>query len=363
MGIAAEKHRVLVVDDTPENIHILMGILKEHYTVAAAISGKRALKLAAMDPSPDLILLDIMMPEMDGYEVIARLKADQKTANIPVLFVTALTSDENEARGLQLGALDYITKPFNPAIVRARVQNHLELKRYRDRLEAMVQEKTAEILATRDVTIETLGILAEYRDPETGGHIKRTMNYVRLLARHLQHHPAYQAILTDTMIEDLWKSAPLHDIGKVGISDNILLKAGKLTDDEFTEMKRHTIYGRDALQFSIAKLGPTSFLHIAQEMAYTHHERWDGTGYPQGLRGEAIPVSGRLMAVADIYDALISKRVYKPAFPHATAVNIIKNDSGTGIDPVVVTAFLELEVDFCRIALDNTDDKFTITFT
>lgn len=349
------KQRVLVVDDTPENIHILMGILKDQYTVLAANNGERALKLAAMEPAPDLILLDIMMPGLDGYEVCARLKASPQTVSIPVLFVTALTSDENETKGLALGALDYITKPFNPAIVIARVKNHLELKKYRDQLEEMVREKTAELLLTRDVTIETLGSLAEYRDPETGGHIKRTMRYVRALAEKLQHHPHFSAYLSADVIENLWKSAPLHDVGKVGVPDSILLKPGKLTEEEFAEIKNHTVYGRDALSVSADKLGANSFLKVAQEMAYTHHEKWDGTGYPQGLKEDDIPISGRLMAVADVYDALISQRVYKPAFPHIQAVEIIISGKGSAFDPDIVDAFIELEYDFQRIAKEFAD--------
>jgi putative two-component system response regulator len=350
-----ERQRVLIVDDTPENIHILMGILKDQYTVLAAINGEKALRLAAMEPAPDLILLDIMMPDMDGYEVCAKLKAEPKTANIPVLFVTALTSDENEAKGLELGALDYITKPFNPAIVKARVKNHLELKKYSVQLEEMVREKTKELMLTRDVTIETLGSLAEYRDPETGGHIKRTMHYVRFLAEKLRDHPDFEEILNEMMIENLWKSAPLHDVGKVGVPDSILLKPGKLTEEEFEEIKNHTVYGRNVLSVSFDKLGANSFLHVAQEMAYTHHEKWDGSGYPQGLKEREIPVSGRLMAVADVYDALISKRVYKSALSHPEAVKIIGSGRGSAFDPEIIDIFLEYEDEFRQIALEFAD--------
>lgn len=352
MTLFAEPKRVLIVDDTPENICILMGILQDHYDVSVAINGQKALNISAMEPPIDLILLDIMMPEMDGYEVFAKLKANAKTANIPVIFVTALTAYENEAKGLELGAVDYITKPFNPALVRARVKNQLELKNYRDKLEEMVQEKTKELMITRDVAIETLVSLAEYRNLETGNHIKRTMYYVRLLAQKLQDHPKFKYSLTNEKIENLWKSAPLHDIGKVGVPDRILMKPGKLTPEELIEMRKHTIYGRNALTESASRLGPDSFLKTAQEMAYTHHEKWDGTGYPQGLKETDIPVSGRLMAVADVYDALITKRVYKPAFPHDEAVEIIRNGSGTAFDPDIVKVFLQFEDDFHRIAIE-----------
>jgi putative two-component system response regulator len=355
MTLFEERKRVLIVDDTPENICILVEILKDQYDVSVAINGQKALKIAAMNPPIDLILLDIMMPEMDGYEVFARLKANPKTANIPVIFVTALSAYENEAKGLELGAVDYITKPFNSALVRARVKNHLELKNYRDKLEEMVQEKTRELMITRDVAIETLGSLAEYRNLETGNHIKRTMYYVRLLAQKLQEHPNFKDSLTNEKIENLWKSAPLHDIGKVGVPDRILLKPGDLTPEELIEMRKHTVYGWNALTESASRLGSDSFLKTAQEMAYTHHEKWDGTGYPQGLKGAEIPVSGRLMAVADVYDALITKRVYKPAFLHDEAVAIIKAGSGTAFDPDIVEVFLQIEDDFRRIALEFSD--------
>lgn len=351
----ASQQKVLIVDDTPENIRILMGILEDQYDVSVAINGEKALKIAAMEPSIDLILLDIMMPEMDGYEVCSKLKANRKTANIPVIFVTALAADENEEKGLGLGAVDYITKPFNPALVRARVKNHLEVKNYRDKLEEMVRDKTSELMITRDVAIETLGSLAEYRDPETGCHIKRTMHYVRLLAEKLQHHPNFKNFLSDEMIEHLWKSAPLHDVGKVGVPDSILLKPGKLTPEEFVEMQNHAVHGRDVLTDSASKLGPNSFLKIAQEMAYTHHEKWDGSGYPQGLKGLEIPVSGRLMAVADVYDALITRRVYKPALTHHQAVDMIRDGSGTAFDPEIVELFLQFEDNFRRIALEFAD--------
>ncbi|MGE5423155.1 MAG: response regulator, partial [Ignavibacteriales bacterium] len=237
MTAFAETKKVLIVDDTPENVYVLMGILKELYEVLVASSGVKALKIMEKVPDVDLILLDIMMPEMDGYEVCSIVKANPDTVNIPVIFVTALTAEDNEAKGLELGAVDYITKPFNPALVRARVKNHLELKAYRDKLEEMVQEKTSELMLTRDVTIETLGYLAEFRHSETGHHIRRTMNYVRFLAEKLKDHPNYKDSLSEEVIEHLWKSSPLHDIGKVGVPDNILMKPGKFTPEEFKEMQ------------------------------------------------------------------------------------------------------------------------------
>ena len=356
MGDNKEQATILIVDDTPENITILRKLL-ENYTLRVAINGERALALAEMEPVPDLIILDIMMPGMDGYQVCEKLKAAEKTKHIPVIFISALGEERNQMKGFQLGAVDYITKPFSPSVVRARVKSHLELKKHRDRLEELIQERTHELELTQEVTVECLGSLAEYRDMETGNHVKRMKCYIKLLAEKLKNHPRFEKTLTDSMIEMICKSAPLHDIGKVGVPDKILKKPGRLTAEEFEEMKRHTLYGRDALAHSARKLGKGSFLHVAQEMAYTHHERWDGTGYPEGLSGEAIPVVGRLMALSDVYDALISRRVYKDPFSHEETVKTIMGGNGTHFDPDVVAAFLELEKEFEKIALDYNDDE------
>ena len=254
-----------------------------------------------------------------------------------------------------MGAVDYLTKPINPDLVRARVRNHLELKQYQDHLENLVKERTRRLALTQAVTIESLATLAEYRDPETGGHIKRTQNYVKALAVHLKDHPRFRDELNDDVIEMLYMSAPLHDLGKVGVPDHILLKAGKLTDEEFEEMKKHTVYGRDALVITEQKLGEDSFLRYAREIAYTHQEKWDGSGYPSGLKGDDIPLVGRLMALADVYDALISKRVYKPPFPHEKAVQIIIEGRDQHFDPDLVDAFVELQETFRNIALTFAD--------
>ena len=345
---------VMIVEDTETNIDILVEALGGDFNLQVAMDGETALKAVAYK-TPDLILLDIMMPGMDGYEVCRRLKASPETRDIPIVFLTAMSEEQDEARGLYLGAVDYITKPFSPALVKARVRNQLVFKSYRDHLEDLVRDRTRELVLTQDVTIQSIGTLAEYRDPETGGHIRRTQHYVRILAEHLKDHPKFRNRLDDTVIELLVKSAPLHDIGKVGVRDNILLKPGELTEDEFEEMKRHTIYGRDALLVSEKMLGRDSFLSVAREIAYTHQEKWDGTGYPQGLKGEEIPLSGQLMAVADVYDALISKRVYKPPYPHDTAVAMILEERGSHFDPDVVDAFMELSDEFRKIALEYAD--------
>jgi len=352
---AGSDDKVLLVDDSTSNLQLLHETLDGlGYKLLIAKNGKSALAIAAK-ANPSLILLDIMMPEVDGYEVCRRLKADENTSRIPVIFITALADEEDEAKGLGLGAVDYITKPIKPELVRARVRNHLELKRYRDHLEKLVAERTRRLALTQAVTIEGLATLAEYRDPETGGHIKRTQNYVKALAVKLKEHPRFRAELQDDTIELLYISAPLHDLGKVGVRDSVLLKAGRLTEEEFEEMKKHTIYGEEALRITEQKLGGDSFLHCAREIAYTHQEKWDGTGYPQGLKGDEIPISGRLMALADVYDALISKRVYKPPFPHEKAVEIIVEGRGRHFDPDIVDAFLELEATFRNIALTFAD--------
>jgi putative two-component system response regulator len=345
---------ILIVDDTEANVDLLVEALGEDYDLAVAMDGQSALRIANETP-PDLILLDIMMPGMDGYEVCERLKAHSATQSIPVVFLTAMSGDEDEAKGLALGAVDYVTKPFNPGLVKARVRNHLELKLHRDHLEELVKERTRDLLLTQDATIESMAILAECRDPETGGHIKRTQNYVRALAIRLKECPGLSRALDDATVDLLCKSAPLHDIGKVGVRDEVLLKPGKLTDEEFREMKKHTVYGRNAIAAVEKRLGANSFLGVAREVAYTHHERWNGSGYPEGLSGTAIPISGRLMAVADVFDALISKRVYKPPFTFTKAAAIIAADSGTHFDPEVGRAFVEVQEQFRQIALEFAD--------
>ena len=353
-----QRRTVLVVDDTPENLSVMSGLLREAYKVKIAPGGERALAIAMAEEKPDLIQLDIMLPGLDGYEVLRRLQAQPSTRDVPVIFLTAMSDAEDEKVGLDLGAVDYITKPANPAIVLARVRNQLQLKSMRDflkgqntYLEREVQRRTREVVAIQDVTIRALASLAETRDNETGNHIRRTQNYVKALALGLQDHPRFSCELSDAAIESLYKSAPLHDIGKVGIPDRILLKPGRLDEAEFEIMKTHTTLGRDAILHAEEGMEYESdFLRYAKEIAYSHQEKWDGTGYPQGLRGDAIPLSARLMAVADVYDALISKRVYKPAFPHERAIEIITEGRGKHFDPEVVDAFLDITEQFRDIA-------------
>ena len=357
------KPTILVVDDTPDNLALMSSLLKDSYRVKLANHGEKALRIAASDSPPDLILLDIMMPDLDGYQVCERLKADPATRDIPVIFLTARTEVEDERHGLELGAVDYITKPISPPIVLARVATHLQLKAsadfLRDKatfLEAEVARRTRELQAIQDVTILAMASLAETRDNETGNHIRRTQHYVRALARRLQQHPRFAPVLTDACIETLYKSAPLHDIGKVGIPDRILLKPGRFTPEEFEIMKTHTTLGRDAIEHAERQLGmEVDFLACAKEIAYGHQEKWDGSGYPLGLAGEAIPLSARLMALADVYDALISRRVYKEPMSHAAATAIIEAGRGQHFDPDVVDAFLAIQDEFQAIARHYAD--------
>jgi len=352
------KKTVLLVDDSPDNLVLMNDLLKDLYKVKVANSGEKALRIATTGQPPDVVLLDVMMPEMDGYEVCRRLKANPATRNVPIIFLTAKSEVEDEKLGLDLGAVDYITKPISPPITLARVRNHLMLKEHADFLrdqneflEQEVQERTREVVAIQDVTILAMASMAETRDPETGNHIRRTQFYVKALAERLKEHPRFSAVLTDSYIKLLFKSAPLHDIGKVGIPDRILLKPGRFEPHEFEIMKTHTTLGRAAIEHAERSLGtPMAFLSIAKEIAYSHQEKWDGSGYPEGLVGEAIPVSARLMAVADVYDALISRRVYKEGMPHEKAVQMIVEGKGKHFDPDMVDAFIGLQEEFRAIA-------------
>jgi putative two-component system response regulator len=364
------KQTVLIVDDTPENLTVMNGLLRDQYTTRIANSGERALRIAEDHPLPDLVLLDIMMPGMDGYEVCRRLKRNPRLAAVPVIFLTAKAEIEDEQTGFDVGAVDYITKPISPSIVLARVSTHLKLKLAADFLkdenaflESEVQRRTRQVQVIQDVTIMAMASLAETRDNETGNHIRRTQNYVRALANALRSHPRFASVLDDESIELLYKSAPLHDIGKVGIPDAILLKPGKLTPEEFEIIKTHTTLGRNTIAAAERLIeGPSTFLRLAREIAHYHQEKWDGSGYPEGLRGDAIPVSARLMALADVYDALISKRVYKPAFPHEKAVAIIREGRGKHFDPDVVDVFLMIEGQFRAIAgrFADTDEELKV---
>ncbi len=357
---ASDSPTILIVDDTPDNLLLMDKLLRaqRQYRTKVANNGETALRVARGDPKPDLILLDVMMPGMDGYEVCRRLKAEVETEDIPVIFLTARTEVEDEHRGFEVGAVDYIAKPISPPIVLARVKCQLQLKSVRDFLtdksaflEAEVLRRMNEVSAAQDATIAALTALAETRDGDTGRHIQRTQHYMRALAYELREHPRFASELSDSRIEILFKAAPLHDIGKVGIRDHILLKPASLSDDEFADMKRHTILGDQALAQAEASLSaPSEFLRCAREIARSHQEWWDGSGYPDQLKGEAIPLSARLMAVADVYDALISKRPYKGRWSHDEAVAAILDSRGRHFDPDVTDAFKGIADVFSEIA-------------
>ena len=360
---AIKKPTLLVVDDTPDNLALISELLTGSYHLKLANNGNRALKLASTGTLPDLILLDIMMPEMDGYEVLQKLKSDPLTREIPVIFLTAKIAVEDEERGLALGAVDYLGKPISPPILMARIKNHLALKAQRDFLSdkaaflaAEVDKRTREVVAVQDVTILALASLAETRDSDTGNHIRRTQHYVKALAEHLQKKSKFAGIISDSFIRVIFKSAPLHDIGKVGIPDRILLKPGKLDPAEFEIMKTHTLLGRDAIEQAEKELGiQADFLSMAKEIALSHQEKWDGSGYPEGLAGTAIPLSARMMALADVFDALISRRVYKEPMPIDKAIEIIELGKGVHFDPDLVEAFLEIQDQFLEIATRYAD--------
>ena len=354
-----EKPTILAVDDAPDNLWLLSGLLKDQYRVKLCGSGEKALEIARGAMAPDLILLDVMMPGLSGHDVCRQLKADPATRHIPIIFLTAMTSTADEEHGLSLGAADFIIKPINPPIMLARVATQLQAKAGADFLrnqnqflETEVQRRARELTAIQDVTILAMASLAETRDNETGNHIRRTQNYVRALALALRDQkPRFREQLSDHMIDMLYKSAPLHDIGKIGIPDRILLKPGRFEGDEFEIMKTHTTLGRDAIQHAEDQLGmPVEFLQYAKEIAYGHQEKWDGSGYPLGLAGEAIPLSARIMAVADVYDALISRRVYKDGMPHEKALGIMREGRGSHFDPDIVDVFLGMADEFQRIA-------------
>ena len=353
-----KKSTVLIVDDTPDNIVFLSSLLRDSYRVLAATSGSKVLEIIDSGIIPDIILLDIVMPDMDGYEVCRLLKENQKSSEVPVLFLTSRSDVEDERRGFELGAVDFITRPVSSYIVKARLATHLQLKASRDFLRDKsaylmqeVERRVRENLTIQDVAMVALGSLAETRDNETGEHIKRTQRYMEVLARALKGNPHFERDFVDGAQDLMLKSAPLHDIGKVGIPDSILLKPGSLTTEEFAIMKTHTTLGHDAIMRAEKLVDSTvSFLRFAREIAYTHHEKWDGTGYPRGISGTDIPVAGRLMAVADVYDALISKRVYKGPMAQEEASAIIISGAGTQFDPEIVDAFCRCKDQLAEIA-------------
>jgi putative two-component system response regulator len=374
------KGSLLIVDDSPEILRVLSAmLLKKDYAVLSASSGAKALELARALPHPDLILLDVQMPGMDGYEVLKELSTTAETSEIPVIFLTGLGGQEDEERGLALGAVDYITKPIRRQILLSRVKTQLDLKRARDWLHDQNEFLESEILyrmrensLIQDVTLRALANIAETRDPETGNHIRRTQAYMELLARKWSEHPQGAKEVSAKDVMTFTKAAPLHDIGKVGIPDHVLLKPGRLTPEEYDVMKLHSDYGASAIEKAL--LGAADelsgllpgqgdklqkgliVLQAAKQIARYHHERWDGKGYPDGLAGETIPIAARLMALADVFDALISRRVYKPPFPLDEVVEIIQQGSGTQFQPELVEIFMANLKSIHEIAVRFNDD-------
>jgi putative two-component system response regulator len=355
-----EKHTILAVDDNPVNLQIIDKLLSTVYQVRVARSGRKALELINNNIDPDLILLDVMMPELDGYEVCKFLKDDAKFKEIPVIFLTALTDSKDEEYGFDVGGVDFIRKPINPATLLARINNHIKIDKKNKALANRVKDNELQLDIIRDITLNSLLNLAKYRDNETGQHIIRTQNYVKVLATKMREYPSYDGQLSAREIELMYKSSPLHDIGKVAVPDSILKKPGSLSSEEFEIMKKHAEYGFEVLSNAEKNSGineEKSFLRVAKEIAYYHHEKWDGSGYPCKLKNQEIPISARFMAVADVYDALINKRVYKPAMPHQKAVEIIKKGKGTQFAPDVIDAFVSIQDEFNDIAKDYPEEQ------
>jgi putative two-component system response regulator len=349
----ADYNKIILVDDNPSNLRTGKNVLSEKYEVYTVPSAAKLFDLLN-DIIPAMILLDIEMPEMNGYEAIKILKAEENTKDIPVIFLTGKTDTENELEGLGLGAIDYITKPFMPPLLLKRIEVHLlveaqkktleaqqkELKNFNDNLQKMVEEKTKTVLELQDAILKTVADLVESRDDITGGHIERTQRGVGLLVKALRDHPVYGREIGGWDIKLLLQSSQLHDVGKIAISDRILQKPGRLTDEEFGEMKKHAAFGVQIIEKIETSTTASDFLKYAKIFAGTHHEKWDGSGYPNGLAEENIPLQGRIMALADVYDALVSERPYKEAFSHTKAVKIIQDGKGTQFDPVLTDVFL-----------------------
>lgn len=346
--------RILVVDDDSRNVKLLETLLQaEGYATLTAANGRDALAVAATE-APDLILLDIMMPDMDGFEAVARLKADPRTRQVPVIMVTSLDDRESRQRALEAGAEEFLAKPINAADVRVRVRNLLRLKEYGDFLAdhnrilaQQVKERTAQLEEAYRDTVFTLVRAAEHKDEETGHHVRRISYYCRVLAEGMKLPAAFH--------DAIYQASPMHDIGKIGIPDHILLKPGSFTPEEWNIMRTHSVLGA-----SILASGTSPYTRMGAEIALNHHERWDGSGYPNGLKGEAIPLAARIMQICDVYDALRSRRPYKPPFEHARSVDIITRGDGRTrpehFDPQVLAAFTAQADRFATIYAEHADD-------
>jgi len=346
------RDTIVMVDDDITNLTVARNNLAGKYNVATAPSGEKLFQILEKI-TPALILLDIEMPGMGGYEVMGILKNKEKTAHIPVIFLTAKIDPESEIKGLNLGAVDYITKPFSRELLIKRIDMHIqfekqkkELLKYSLALESEVDKKTRTVFELQNAILKTVAELVECRDNVTGGHIERTQHYLRLLVDFLLEHDIYTETLSSWDIDLFVMSSQLHDVGKISIKDEVLMKPGKLTDEEFEEMKKHTLYGVEIIRKIEASASENDFLLYAGIMAGSHHEKWNGKGYPRGLKGEEIPLQGRLMAIVDVYDALTDERPYKKAFPHEKAIEIIREEKGEHFDPLIAEVFLIHEKEF-----------------
>lgn len=334
--------QILIVDDEPNNIDILSNVLSDEFDILAATNGAKAIEIACKQ-SPQAILLDVMMPNMDGYEVCQHLKKDPATSEIPVIFVTSKTEDDDEAYGLSIGAVDYIAKPISPPIVKTRVKTQISLHNQNRLLQNQVAARTSELHETQLKIIQRLGRAAEYRDNETGFHVIRMSHYARLIAEAYGGNPYW--------VDLLYNAAPMHDVGKIGIPDHILLKPGRLDDDEMTIMRRHCEFGAEILG-----MDDNPLLQLSRSIALTHHEKWDGSGYPNSLSGEDIPLEGRITAIADVFDALTSERPYKKAWDVEDAANFIQENSGSHFDPNLAALFDRVFDDVLKIKSEYKDN-------
>ena len=357
------RRRIILVDDNLSNLDQGRSILKTFYEVFPAPSASKMFEILE-NALPDLILLDIEMPEMNGYEVVKKLKSNDRYSNIPVIFLTSKNDVSSERQGFELGAADYVSKPFSPPILLKRIENQLalvqrakdlmesreKLREYSENLEELVKQKTDEVINLQGTVIATVADLVEFRDKLTGGHISRTQRYLKILVDKLIEKNIYTDEINEWDINLFLMSVQLHDVGKITISDSILNKPGKLTPEEFEIMKTHVSAGVDAIEGILSNAKEHAFLNHALVIVGTHHERWNGSGYPIGLKGKNIPLEGRLMAIADVYDALVSERSYKKAFPHETACGIIEKGAGKDFDPELVNVFREVEDEFAEVA-------------
>lgn len=337
-----EKWEILAVDDNAANLTTLNTILTPIYQVYLANSGRRAISFLH-NTRPDLIILDIEMPDMNGYAIIESIKNNSQLSDIPIIFLTGIHDFRNETQAFELGAVDYIQKPINATVLLARVKVHLELEAYRKNLENLVDRKTEQLQKMQSITLQLLAQVTESRDENTGGHIKRTSAYVACIMDALREKNIVSYEITKEFCMELARMAPLHDIGKVSIPDTVLLKPGKLTDEEFDIMKTHTKNGGALLKSAMDENDDLDFLKIAYDIVISHHEKWDGSGYPYGLHAQEIPLSGRIMAVADVYDALTTERPYKKAMAHDAAMHLMGKLQGNHFDPVIFDVFAGIE--------------------